>query len=426
MSALNLPERRRAFRVTPDPLAVINFPSGNCAVVLDVSSNGLGFLAASPLGDIQPRDFRLSFKSIEDAEATGELVWKDPSGKRGGVRFTHLPEVIREQLAEWMRQPSLKTTIEGAAPAGVASGMADTAESFSFSRSNAPSLTEPDPLFAEDKAASRSSFAIHILTFALALMVAVGVWSSIYKQEAGEAWTHLRAVNLRGLNSLSAVRGWISMPARVRESIAQLSNALSPVQTPAQNPVQPLDRTPPEATAQTAALALPVTPARESQADETLLAAVPRISASLTKPAAPTEESPIASRKKSLLAPPSDRKVLPHMPSVNASAANAPIASASIANASSLDVRGQAELALARGYLQGDESGQDTAKAVPLLWLAVQKGNSDAEVDLADLYARGAGVPRSCEQARVLLSAADKGANATARKKLSELDDSCR
>ena len=123
---------------------------------------------------------------------------------------------------------------------------------------------------------------------------------------------------------------------------------------------------------------------------------------------------------------PSDEKVSPHASSAIVSAGDSPIAIASSDNASSLDVKGQAELALARGYLQGDESGQDTARAVPLLWLAVQKGNTDAEVDLADLYARGAGVPRSCEQARVLLTAADKGANARAGKKLSELVDSCR
>jgi hypothetical protein len=413
MKASNLRERRRAFRVTPDPLAVINFPSGNCAVVLDISSNGLGFLAASPLEDVQPRDFRLSFKSIEDAEASGELVWNDSSGKRGGVRFTHLPEAIREQLALWLRQPALQTVIHGEASAEVASRMGEGSEGVFFTRGSAPSLTEPDPLFAEGKAVHLSAIAINILTFALALMVAVGVWSSMYKQEAREAWTRLHDVNLRGLHSLSRVSGWISMPARIRESIARLSYAPPPAPAPPQ-------------TSDPALAPPPLAPAKESQAGDTLLAAVPRISASLTKPAAPAKKTLVMLQKKPPQPRPSVEKVSAHVLSANASVGDSPIDGASSDSATALDVKGQAELALARGYLQGDESGQDTAKAVPLLWLAVQKGNSDAEVDLADLYARGAGVPRSCEQARVLLSAADKGANATARKKLSELDDSCR
>jgi len=40
------------------------------------------------------------------------------------------------------------------------------------------------------------------------------------------------------------------------------------------------------------------------------------------------------------------------------------------------------------------------------LWMSVAKGNTSAEVLLADLFIRGLGVPRNCIQARVLLNAA--------------------
>jgi TPR repeat protein len=47
--------------------------------------------------------------------------------------------------------------------------------------------------------------------------------------------------------------------------------------------------------------------------------------------------------------------------------------------------------------------------------------DSSAEVDLARLYLRGEGVPRNCEQAKVLLRAAAKGGSGEARQQLKKL-----
>jgi TPR repeat protein len=60
--------------------------------------------------------------------------------------------------------------------------------------------------------------------------------------------------------------------------------------------------------------------------------------------------------------------------------------------------------------------------ASQLLWSAVEKGNSTAEMDLADLYLHGDGVTRNCDQARVLLSVASQKGNAEAMQKLSDLN----
>jgi len=57
------------------------------------------------------------------------------------------------------------------------------------------------------------------------------------------------------------------------------------------------------------------------------------------------------------------------------------------------------------------------------LWAAVQQGNSRAEVALADLYLRGDGVPKNCDQARVLLIAAAQKHNAEAVKRLQQLNE---
>jgi len=54
-------------------------------------------------------------------------------------------------------------------------------------------------------------------------------------------------------------------------------------------------------------------------------------------------------------------------------------------------------------------------------------GDSSAEFALAQLYLKGDGVPRNCEQARVLLRAAAKNGNSEALQQLRNLKNSpCR
>jgi TPR repeat protein len=67
---------------------------------------------------------------------------------------------------------------------------------------------------------------------------------------------------------------------------------------------------------------------------------------------------------------------------------------------------GQKEFEQARTILKGNHRHRDLSSAVDLLWISVGKGHVPAEVTLADLYARGDGVAKSCVQARTLLEAA--------------------
>jgi TPR repeat protein len=82
---------------------------------------------------------------------------------------------------------------------------------------------------------------------------------------------------------------------------------------------------------------------------------------------------------------------------------------------------GQAEFSLARQYLGEASSREAKAKAAVLLWIAVGKGSSEAEVELADLYGRGEGVQKNCQQARILLAAARRENNPLEGKESAEL-----
>ncbi len=88
---------------------------------------------------------------------------------------------------------------------------------------------------------------------------------------------------------------------------------------------------------------------------------------------------------------------------------------------------GTQELLLAQHYLEGNAGSRDTTEAAKWLWKAVGKQNTSAVVLLADLYLRGDGVPKSCDQARLLLlAAAKKGASQAAEKLRSPELTGCR
>ena len=83
---------------------------------------------------------------------------------------------------------------------------------------------------------------------------------------------------------------------------------------------------------------------------------------------------------------------------------------------------GNDELAKAQELLTG--SPANPAQASVWLWKAVGKNNVPAVLMLADLYARGDGVPRSCDQARILLTAALKRGASEAGPKMRDLQNS--
>lgn len=78
---------------------------------------------------------------------------------------------------------------------------------------------------------------------------------------------------------------------------------------------------------------------------------------------------------------------------------------------------GAEELAMAQRYL----NVRDPAQAAQWLWKSVAKQNSQATLMLADLYLRGEGVQKNCDQARILLDAAARKGQTGAATRLRNL-----
>lgn len=85
---------------------------------------------------------------------------------------------------------------------------------------------------------------------------------------------------------------------------------------------------------------------------------------------------------------------------------------------------GSIEVAQAEEYLNGKNGGRDATMAARLLWIAVGKENTSAIVLLSNMYMIGDGVPKSCDQAKVLLYAAARKHVVQAADKLRNLEQS--
>jgi hypothetical protein len=79
---------------------------------------------------------------------------------------------------------------------------------------------------------------------------------------------------------------------------------------------------------------------------------------------------------------------------------------------------GQQEYLEALQILRSPRRASEVPAAIQLLWAAVEKGNTGAEIDLAELFRTGRGVAKNCDQTRILLSAAARKGSAEARKRL--------
>jgi hypothetical protein len=190
-----------------------------------------------------------------------------------------------------------------------------------------------------------------------------------------------------GLAVLLVVASFMAWRGRDAHSRATASPAASAIPQPQPAPV---DSAPPG----TPASALPATQHASSVASP--VASPVQSQASASPPQAQAPDSRIAPRS---------------VPVVASSSAAAPPAQS-----------GAEELAMAEKYLNPTRgTARDSGEAAEWLWKAVRKRNLEATLALSDLYARGDGVTKSCDQARLLLDAAARKGGKGAGERLRNL-----
>lgn len=156
-------------------------------------------------------------------------------------------------------------------------------------------------------------------------------------------------------------------------------------------------------------------PAQSAPSASSQPAAPPTAQPSNANPTVPSQAATAASAPEQAPAKPAASRRAPN-PAPQAVAANSNPAN------SAGQMSGAAELAVAEKYLNGRPgTARDPREASVWLWKAVAQKNPTATLLLSDLYLRGEGVSKSCDQARLLLDAAARKGNAAAAERLRNL-----
>src|SRR5215469_7842846 len=129
-------ERRHGPRMRVNGAAYVNLDPNNGGIILNISEGGLSFESRAPLERTETirlwfsygsrrieTDVDQEWKGQEDTsrvsrfiEVTSELVWRDDTGKTGGIKFTNLSDQTRREIRDWMGQASLEYVNEGPTP----------------------------------------------------------------------------------------------------------------------------------------------------------------------------------------------------------------------------------------------------------------------------------------------------------------------
>jgi hypothetical protein len=450
-------QRSRNPRKRMAEVVYLNMQSGNGGIVVDVSRTGLGFQAACPVQPGEPMSFRFSSESLQDIEVTGDLVWTDEDRKRGGLRFGMLPVEVRQQIQRWLDEPesdvgangqrdtfapprrdlppslhqpvARESTVESSDP-GAWQGLqtpprlnpppardrysqrqaapppmpAESRQSGNGHADFTPVFPRRRPALSgwDDAPRSRSAAATVALTAVVAILATIAVLSILYKKQAGETFIRLGEIIL-GQRQEQAVDATAAAPNPAADPLSPASiPAATPKSSPAPGSADSGSSSPDhDAPSSLGAPANQAPGAPPSNAADTT-------ASSPNNTSAPGPAQGAAADSDSAAPATGSRRP----------AGVAPAAPKPSSRPAQDQSDGRTELALAQDYLsRGTPKSREVA--MQLLWVAVGNGNTEAEVELADLYLSGES--RNCTQARILLRAAADSGNFTAGQKLEQL-----
>jgi len=365
-------ERRQQPRKQPEKLTYVHFEPENGGIVLNASEGGISFFAIAPLHQTGTIRFAIVPGTHERIMAAGQVVWTDELKKVGGLRFAELAPDVRQRVRGWLSQR--------AAPANPQAnpGPLNTDELIGRDRqeqqarddmgllaSFAHNIPPPDTRIPAARASS-----VHAFPTTLFPPESPTCEPQMHQSRP----RYMRGAATGILISIFALMIFVFLQnfrPGIGGSLIRLGKKLLQVN-------QPLPPSPDPAPA------LPASPVQDD------------------RPIANESSTEISSSKAlENSAQPSTVEPLPeNSPPANAHAAERPNPPQP---------------------LRHTIGARNSATTLQHLWKAVGEGNTTAEIALAQLYLTGNGVPKSCEQARVLLAAASKKGNAEATRQYRRL-----
>jgi hypothetical protein len=385
-SSQAIPDRRQAPRIKLVEIAYIGMGPENGGLVLDVSDGGLSFHAVAPVRKDETINFLLSLRGHSRIEGAGEVVWTNDMKTVCGLRFTSLSAGAREHLSNWTNQTHLPVAAREEVLSATPPAMAKSEEA------PAPlavqTLMEVEPVFAILPASE----------FYLSQPAANSWW-----RESAFYWILL---------------GVLCLALAVTVFVYGIRVGKSEVQTATHSVLLPDSQSGPQTTE-------PAADAGSSTASDAPTASTitpaPQSDAASVHPDVPPAPNGEPSRASAFVNASKTDGILGSQLAQPSAGGGADTGAGDQHGEVALEA-GKSELAAAEAALRGTNGVRDSAKAARLLWAAVANDNSTAAVILADLYIRGDGVPKSCEQGRVLLTAASNTGDVQGQEKLKELN----
>ncbi len=449
----------------PQQLVYVELGPHNGGMMLGICEVGLTFRAVAPLRADGPIAFTFALDGKSRLQGVGEIAWAEEDGKTGGLKFTDVSAEFRAALRAWLTGESASKTVGREVTPAVALPLDSIEKIKSHIREGnieeikAGVVAPP----SEEKRIQEKPAAKTLLPPALVETRSTEPPSLLPKLRLPSAplapAPAPAAVSVQ--TSTAPETATSADPELPQPDLVPEAPAFPPLQEPQKEypPLpglhQPYAHVPPPgeiveepprlnraAAAGIISLALAVILVAlvlsfRREVGETLIRLGEALSgedrsavlldskpapASPSSAPAPTEPRPAAAKTDSSATTVDTNK---STPSPNSAVPESP-AAASIQRIEDLPAppdggSGQKEFDQARNILKGNHRQRDISVAVDLLWTGVRKGFVPAEVTLADLYARGDGVERSCEQARVLLDAAVRKGSPEGRRRLAQL-----
>jgi hypothetical protein len=395
-SSSSAADRRQNPRTKLVEIAYIGMGPENGGLVLDVSEGGLSFHSVAPIQRDDKLRFLLSLRGHSRIEGTGEVVWTNQIGTVCGLKFTSLSPGALEHLNSWTNQSNTS------APARVKTAAAVRPIVSAAPKTNPPvlSILSAEPEFAIPSAVERED-AVHITEM---------------RGQSPLFWMAVGALSML----FASLTFWYGIRVGKAEFSAPKATAAA-TDTQANAPIVPSLPVPAARIAvdsRPTQMNLPGPSKFPSPVPAHALVNASRIEG-ISGPVATVPAAPVPAAPTPVAAASPVTAV--------ASAAKAPSEAAkpdraADANPHSSAGTAESEYAAALADLNGDNGKRDTDSAIRLLHIAVKKGNTMAEVTLADLYIYGDGVAQDCDHGKSLLAEASKRGDAQATVKLAELN----
>ena len=386
---------RSIVRRRPQQLVYLDLGKENGGVMLNLSEHGCGFQAITPVRCGETR-FGFQINGGRRIAGDAEVVWADDAGVMGGLRFLNLPAEAHREIRLWLEETNAPVE-HGFAPAAAAAFEGGVRRSRAMGAEEAPApiasahvaVEEPPvpPAWANLRAGTyppiddgrygspylgdhhvafgnphRKSAAVWRGIALVTTLVALAVLVIMYQHDVGTSLIWL-GETLTGKAKASAVAPEKQRPAS------------TPPSTPSDSSID--------------------SPAANSDVEKNAAAQVPGDTS-----LAPKKDLDTARGN-----PPTDIAPAGIAPAAGSATSDRPV--------SVLERQGPAQKA---------EPVWNEGDSVDSLWGAVQSGSVSAEVSLAERFARGEGVNKNCDQAKVLMKAAADRGNREARLRLYQME----